>query len=50
MGPYYGKKIINGQPHYKTGLPYTINAVPRLWREEVRQWLKDHYPDRNWDD
>ena len=42
MGEFYGKKIANGEINPKTGEPWTINDVPKLWRKKTQDWLDSH--------
>lgn len=42
MGKFYGVKIKNGEVNSKTGQPWTIDDVPRLWKAATRKWLEDN--------
>ena len=42
MGEFYGKKILHGEINPKTGLPWTINDVPKLWKKKTQDWLDAH--------
>lgn len=42
MGAFYGSKIKNGEINSKTGEPWTIEDVPRLWRRATIKWLQEH--------
>lgn len=42
MGKFYGTKIKNGEINSKTGQPWTIDDVPRLWRNATQKWLEDN--------
>ena len=50
MGVYYGHKIVQLKINPKTGDIWHVRDVPKRWREEVRDWCKENYPDfRDWD-
>lgn len=40
MGKFYGVKIKNGEINQKTGDPWTIADVPKLWRAATEAWLE----------
>lgn len=42
MGEFYGKKIKTSEINTKTGDPWTIEDVPKLWRTATARWLRDH--------
>lgn len=39
MGRFYGLKIKNGEMNQKTGAPWTIDDVPKLWKNAATAWL-----------
>lgn len=41
MVKLYVKKITNGEINPITELPWTIDDVPELWREKVREALEN---------
>lgn len=50
MTNYYVHKIIQYKKNPMTGDIWHVHDIPKLWREEIRQYLKDNYPDfRDWD-
>ena len=42
MGAYYGTKIKEGEINPKTDAPWTIEDVPKLWRNATIKWLAEH--------
>lgn len=42
MGEFYGKKILAEEINPKTGNPWTIDDVPRLWKKATQKWLDEH--------
>ena len=42
MGEFYGKKIQSGEINPKTGESWTINDVPKFWKQKTIDWLRDH--------
>lgn len=42
MAAFYGTKIKNEEINPKTGLVWTINDVPKLWKTKVQQWLENN--------
>lgn len=42
MGRFYGVKIKNKEINPKTGNPWVLSDVPRLFRPAVEQWLADN--------
>lgn len=42
MGRFYGIKIKNGEINDKTGLLWTINDVPKFWRNATQKWLDEN--------
>lgn len=42
MGEWYGKKIMRGTINPKTGNPWTLDDVPRLWKPRTITWLEEH--------
>lgn len=47
MGAFYGSKILRGDDEInpKTGKAWTIDDVPKLWREKTQTWLDEHKED-----
>lgn len=39
MGRFYGTKIKNGEINPNTGNAWTINDVPKLWKNATQRWL-----------
>lgn len=39
MAKFYGTKIKNGDINSKTGKPWTLDDVPRLWKKATEKWL-----------
>lgn len=39
MGKFYGTKIKNGEINSNTGAAWTIEDVPKLWRNKTAEWL-----------
>lgn len=39
MGRFYGTKIKNGEINPKTGEAWTLEDVPKLWRNVTAAWL-----------
>ncbi len=44
MGAFYGMKILHKEIYAKTGEPWTINDVPKLWRKKTELWLAENQP------
>lgn len=42
MGAWYGTRILKGIINPKTGEPWTIDDVPRLWKPKTIAWLEEH--------
>ena len=42
MGRFYGVKIKNGEINSKTGKPWTLDDVPRLWKKATEKWLNEN--------
>lgn len=42
MGKFYGAKIKAGEINNKTGQPWTIGDVPRLWKNATQKWLEEN--------
>lgn len=42
MGKFYGTKIKNGEINLKTGKPWTLDDVPRLWKKATEKWLNEN--------
>ena len=42
MGRFYGLKIKNGEVNSRTGEPWTIDDVPRLWKNVTSRWLAEN--------
>lgn len=42
MGRFYGIKIKAGETNAKTGKPWTIKDVPKLWQKATKAWLADN--------
>lgn len=42
MGRFYGTKIKNGEINPKTGDVWTVDDVPKLWRNATIKWLADN--------
>ena len=42
MGAFYGRKIANGEINAKTGLPWKIEDVPKLWRNATQKWIDEN--------
>lgn len=42
MAAFYGTKILNGEINLKTGAPWVIGDVPKLWRAKTQAWLDEH--------
>lgn len=42
MGRFYGVKIKNKEINPKTGEPWTLMDVPRLFRPAVEKWLAEN--------
>ena len=40
MGKFYGLKIKNGEINPKTGEVWTLDDVPRLWKNQTAAWLE----------
>ncbi len=45
MARFYGTKILNGDINPKTGVAWTIDDVPRLWRNATATWIAEHEGD-----
>lgn len=43
MGKFYGMKIIRGDINSKTGEPWTIDDVPRLYRAKVEEFIANYF-------
>lgn len=39
---WYVYKIANHLINKNTGHPWTVDDVPRLWREDVRKYFEEH--------
>lgn len=42
MGKFYGVKIKNEEINPKTGKAWTIEDVPKLWRNATQKWLDEN--------
>lgn len=42
MAKFYGTKIKNGEINPKTGDVWTVDDVPKLWRNATIKWLADN--------
>lgn len=42
MGRFYGMKIKAGEINAKTGKPWTIKDVPKLWQKATKAWLTEN--------
>ena len=42
MAKFYGIKIKTGEICPKTGLPWTLQDVPKLWRAATARWLEEN--------
>lgn len=42
MARFYGLKIKNGEINPKTGMSWTINDVPKLWKNATQKWLNEN--------
>ena len=42
MGRFYGLKIRNQEINPKIGAVWTIDDVPKLWRNATVKWLADN--------
>lgn len=42
MGRFYGMKIKEKEINKKTGLPWSINDVPKLWKAATEKWLSEN--------
>lgn len=42
MGRYYGEKILNEEINSRTGEPWKIEDVPKLWRKATEKWLEEN--------
>lgn len=42
MGAFYGRKIKHGEINPKTGAAWTIEDVPKLWKNATIKWLNEH--------
>lgn len=42
MGRFYGTKIKNGEINSRTGEPWTLDDVPKLWRKATEKWLNEN--------
>lgn len=42
MGRFYGTKIKNGEINSSTGYPWTLEDVPRLWKNATEKWLENN--------
>ena len=42
MGKFYGVKILSGEINSKTGEPWKIEDVPKLWQNATRKWLAEN--------
>lgn len=42
MGRFYGLKIKNEVINPKTGLPWCIADVPKLWKAATEAWLANN--------
>ena len=42
MGKFYGTKIKNGEINPKTGQPWTIDDVPKLWKNATEKWIAEN--------
>lgn len=40
MGRFYGIKILNEEINSKTGIRWSLEDVPRLWKTYVEIWLQ----------
>lgn len=40
MARFYGTKILTGEINPKTGEAWTIEDVPRLWKNATAAWLE----------
>lgn len=45
MGAFYGNKILKGEPKDSEKNPWTIDDVPKYWREKTQAWLDEHKED-----
>lgn len=42
MGKFYGLKIKAGEINMKTGEPWKVEDVPKLWRAAAEKWLSEN--------
>ena len=42
MGRFYGTKIKNAEINPKTEEAWTIEDVPRLWKNATQKWLNEN--------
>ena len=42
MGKFYGVKITNEEINPKTEKVWTIEDVPKLWRNATQKWLEEN--------
>ena len=42
MARFYGTKILHGEINPKTGEAWTIEDVPKLWRNATAAWLNNN--------
>lgn len=42
MAAFYGTKIINEEINPKTGDPWVIGNVPKLWRNKTQKWIEEN--------
>ena len=42
VGRFYGTKIKNAEINPKTGEAWTLEDVPRLWKNATQKWLNEN--------
>lgn len=42
MGRFYGTKILSGEINARTGEPWKLEDVPRLWKNATERWLAEN--------
>lgn len=45
MGAFYGYKIVHEEINVRTGNPWTMEDVPKRWKETTQKWIEEHTND-----